>query len=323
MAALRWGICSAGKVSHDFLVGLKALPETSHSILAVAARSLESAQAFATKHSIPQAYGSYEELAKDPQLDVIYIGTITPSHLSCAKMMVEAGKAVLCEKPLTMNSEETKQLIAFAREKNVFLMEAIWMRFFPAMFELRRLIASGSIGDINYVNVSFGFHPKLGGGATLDIGVYAINFTSMVFGGEKPEKIHAEGTLSDEGTDNLAAVTITYPGGRIAQLSISIKADLPCEAFVYGTKGQLKVPKWFWCPTKLETPEGTKEFPLPKPYQPTNFANSEGMCYEAEEVRRCLQEGKKESDIMTLNETQLVADIMDDIMKQLGVIYFK
>ena len=212
-------------------------------------------------------------------------------------------------------------------------MTSVCRRFFPAMFELRRLIASGSIGDVNYVNVSFGFRmrpeskrlidPKLGGGATLDIGVYAINFTSMVFGGDKPEKIHAEGTLSDEGTDNLAAVTITYPGGRIAQLSISIKADLPCEAFVYGTKGQLKVPKRFWCPTQLETPEGTKEFPLPKPYQPTNFANSEGMCYEAEEIRRCLQEGKKESDIMPLNETQLVADIMDDIMKQLGVIYFK
>ena len=215
-------------------------------------------------------------------------------------------------------------------------MTSVCHRFFPAMFELRSLIASGSIGDVNYVNVSFGFRlkpeskglvdPKLGGGATLCIGVYAISFASMVFGGEKPERIHAEGTLNDEGTDNLAAVTITYPGGRIAQLSISIKDALPCEAFVYGTKGQLKVPKRFWCPTQLVTPEGTKEFPLPKPYQPserTNFTNSVGMCYEAEEIRRCLQEGKKESDIMPLNETQLVADIMDDIMKQLGVIYFK
>ena len=165
--------------------------------------------------------------------------------------------------------------------------------------------------------------PKLGGGATLDIGVYAISFASMIFGGEKPEKIHAEGSLWPEGTDNLAAVTITYPGGRIAQLCYSLLADLPCEALVCGTKGQLKLLKRFWCPTKLETSEGLKEFPLPTPYQPTNFPNSEGMCYEAEEVRRCLQEGKKESDVMSLNETQLVADIMDDIMKQLGVVYFK
>ena len=165
--------------------------------------------------------------------------------------------------------------------------------------------------------------PKLGGGATLDIGVYAISFASMIFGGEKPEKIHAEGSLWPEGTDNLAAVTITYPGGRIAQICYSFLTNLPCEALVCGTKGQLKLHKKFSCATKLETSEGLKEFPLPTPYQPTNTGNSVGMCYEAEEVRRCLQEGKKESDVMSLNETQLVADIMDDIMKQLGVVYFK
>ena len=128
MAAIRWGICSAGKVSHDFLVGLKTLPETSHQVLAVAARSLDSAQSFASKHSIPRAYGSYEELAKDQELDVIYIGTINPSHFSCARMMIEAGKSVLCEKPFTMNAAETKELIGLAREKNVFLMEAMWTR---------------------------------------------------------------------------------------------------------------------------------------------------------------------------------------------------
>ena len=128
MATIRWGICSAGKVSHDFLVGLKTLPETSHQVLAVAARSLDSAQSFASKHSIPRAYGSYEELAKDQELDVIYIGTINPSHFSCARMMIEAGKSVLCEKPFTMNAAETKELIGLAREKNVFLMEAMWTR---------------------------------------------------------------------------------------------------------------------------------------------------------------------------------------------------
>ena len=128
MAAIRWGICSAGKVSHDFLVGLKTLPETSHQVLAVAARSLDSAQSFASKHSIPRAYGSYEELAKDQELDVIYIGTINPSHISCVKLMIEAGKSVLCEKPFTMNAAETKELIGLAREKNVFLMEAMWTR---------------------------------------------------------------------------------------------------------------------------------------------------------------------------------------------------
>ena len=334
MAALRWGICSAGKISHDFVVGIKTLPSTSHTIVAVAARSLDSAQSFAATHSIARAYGSYDELANDPEIDVVYIGTIHPTHLSCAQKMIERGKPVVCEKPLTMNAADTQAMIQLAKEKDVFLMEGVWMRFFPAMVDLRRLIADGAIGNVRYVNVAFGFRrksdanrltlPELGGGATLDIGVYAINFASMVFGGEKPQKIHAEGILGDTGTDDLVAVTLTYSGGRIAQLSFGTIVNLPCEAIVSGTKGQLKVPKRFWCPTKLETPDGSvKEYPLPEPYLSTNFANSEGFCYEIEEVRRCLQEGKKESTIQPLKETQLVAEIMDEVMKQVGVVYFK
>ena len=330
--ALRWGICSAGKISHDFLVGLKTLPETSHKVVAVAARSLDSAQSFAATHSIPRSYGSYDELAADPEVDVVYIGTIHPTHLSSAKKMLEAGKPVLCEKPLTMNAEETRAMIALAKEKNLFLMEAVWMRYFPVMFELRRLIAEGAIGEVRYVNVTFGFRmhsenkrltePELGASAVLDVGVYVINFASMIFNGEKPEKIHAEGILSNKGTDDLVAITMTYSGGRVAQLTCSVIVDLPCEALVSGTKGDLKVPKRFWCPTKLETPDGVKEFPLPKPYLPTKFANSEGMGYEAEEVRKCLQEGRKESAILSLKETQLVADIMEEVMKQVGVVYY-
>ena len=332
--ALRWGICSAAKISHDFIVALKTLPDTSHQVVAVGARSLESAQKLATTHSIPRSYGSYDELANDPEIDVVYIGTIHPTHLSSARKMLEAGKPVLCEKPLTMNADDTRTLIKLAREKNLFFMEGVWMRYFPAIVELRRLIREDAIGKVNYVNVTFGFRiksgiknrltePELGAGAVLDIGIYCINFVSMVFGGEKPEKIHAEGILSSNETDNLVAITLTYPGCRIAQITCSIISDLPSDAFVSGTKGEIKVPKRFWCPTKLETPDGIKEFPLPKPYLPTNFSNSEGLCYEAEEVRRCLQEGKKESAVMPLEETQLVAEIMDEVMKQVGVMHFK
>ena len=155
--ALRWGICSAGKISNKFITGIKTLPESSHQIVAVAARSLESATRLATTHNIPKSYGSYEELAADPNIDVIYIGTIHQTHLSTACKMLEAGKAVLCEKPLTMNATETKQLIELAKSKNVFLMEGVWMRFFPAMVELRRLLAAKSIGDVNLVTVDFGF----------------------------------------------------------------------------------------------------------------------------------------------------------------------
>jgi dihydrodiol dehydrogenase / D-xylose 1-dehydrogenase (NADP) len=332
MAALRWGICSAGKISHDFVIGLKVLPESSHTVVAVAARSLDSAQSFATTHCIPRAYGTYQELANDPQVDVVYIGTIHPTHAACTKLMMDAGKPVVCEKPLTMNAKDTKELIQLAKDKNLFFLEGVWMRFFPVMVELRRLLSEDAIGTVRYVNVTFGFRmvsevkrltqPDLGGGATLDIGVYVVNFATMIFNGEKPIKIHAEGVLSEEGVDLIGAVTLTYTGGRIAQLTFSIVTDLPCEALVSGTKGDITVPKRFWCPTMLKTSEGTKEYPLPEPYMPTVFANSQGFCYEAEEVRQCLQEGKKESSIQSLNDTVVVAEIMDEIMKQIGVVYF-
>jgi dihydrodiol dehydrogenase / D-xylose 1-dehydrogenase (NADP) len=247
--------------------------------------------------------------------------------------MMDAGKPVLCEKPLTMNARDTKSLIQLAKDSNLFFMEGMWMRFFPAIVELRRLISEGSIGSVRYVNVSFGFRmpPHVtrliqadqGAGATLEIGVYTINFVTMIFNGEKPAKIHAEGVLTDEGVDTIVAVTLTYSGGRIAQLSYSVVADMPCEALVSGTKGDIKVPKCFWCSTKLDTPEGVKEYPLPKPCMSTIFINSEGFCYEAEEVRNCLQEGRKESKVQPLSDTMLVAEIMDEIMKQIGTIHMK
>lgn len=331
--ALRWGICSAGKISHDFVVGLKTLPAANHIVKAVAARSLESAQAFARKHAIESSYGSYEELARDKEVDVVYIGTIHPAHLACAKLMIEAGKPVLCEKPLTMNARDTSSLVQLAREKKIFLMEAVWTRFFPVMVELRRIIASQEIGEVRYVNITFSFRPdksiprleepELGGGAVLDVGVYVINVASMIFGGEKPIEVHARGELTPKGVDQLVAMTLVYSGGRVAQLTCGTAYNLPCQAVICGRKGEVTIPKPFWCPTELVTPTGTKVFPLPTPYQPTNFAKSEGMCYQAEAVRHCLAQGMTECDVMSLDNTQLVADIMDEVMKQVGVVYCK
>ena len=333
--ALKWGICSAGKISNKFITGVKTHPESSHKIVAVAARSLESATKLANTHSISKAYGSYDELATDPDIDVVYIGTIHPAHLSAASKMLEAGKPVLCEKPLTMNAAETKTLIELARSKNLFLMEGVWMRYFPAMVELRRLLAEGSVGDVDFVKVEFGFRlpdnhnlvrfedPELGASCVLEIGSYTINLASMVFGGIRPEKICAQGILDKKGIDRLVTMTLVYPGNRIAQLTCSFITDLSLEAIVSGTKGQLKVPKRFWCPTKLETPEGVKDFPLPKPYMENNFRNCEGFSYEAEEVRQCLLNGKKESSVMPLEETLLIAEVMDEVMRQIQCVQSK
>ena len=332
--ALRWGICSAGKICHDFVVSLKTLPESDHRVVAVGARSLEDAKKFAATHSIPRAYGSYEEVAADTEVDVVYVGGIHPTHLAVSTMALNKGKPVLCEKPLTMNVRDTETLLATAQEKGLFIMEAVWTRYFPAMVELRRLIAEGSIGDVKYVNIAFSFRrqplttarlvdPKLGGGGLLDVGIYVLNVASMVFGGEQPESIRAWGQLSEEGTDELAAITLVYKGGRIAQLTCGTAYNIPSQAVVCGTKGEVKIPAPFWCPTKLETPDGTKEYPLPEPALPLNYGNSTGLRYEAEEVRRCLKEGLKESPVMPHKETLLIANMIEEAMKQIGVVYFK
>lgn len=335
--ALRWGICGSGKIAHDFVIALQTLPEDQHQVVAVGARSLDTATKFAQEHRISRAYGSYEGLSKDAEVDVVYVATIHPTHLQCSLQMLEAKKSLLCEKPLTMNGKETATLIRAAREGGVFLMEAVWTRFFPAVMKLRSMIDEGAIGEVKYVSANFGFQrptddvhnarlrltdPALGGGAVLDVGVYVINFATMVFGGDRPQSIHASGWLTSTGVDDFAAITLKYSGERVAQLTCTIGMNLSREAVVVGTKGTLKLPSPFWCASKLETPTGTLEFPLPSAHEPTVYTNSSGLSYEAEEVRVCMKASKKESNVMSLDESQVVADIMDDVMKQLGVTYY-
>ena len=336
--SLKWGILGAGLISHDFVLGLKTLPESEHQVLAVGAGHTEPVHTFAATHSIPRAYDSYKELINDVEVDVIYIGTIHITHLPIALEVLEAGKPVLCEKPMTMKAKDTKEMIDKAREKGVFLMEATWMRFFPAVFDLRDMIKKGDIGEVRFVRVNFSFRrpserakgrltdPALGGGSVLDVGIYTISFATMIFGGEKPKNIYAQGSLLETGVDDLAVMTLTYSGGRIAQLSCSISYDISCDAVVCGTKGERRLPHPFWCPTRLESPEAvyikepiSREYPLPESSLPGNYPNCTGLCYEAQEVYRCLKEGKKESDIMPLDESLVVIEVAEEVMKQIGM----
>ena len=340
--ALRWGILGAGKIAHDFVIGLKTLPESEHEAAAVAEMSEEPAKQFAATHSIPRAYGTFEELMRDPDIDVIYIATIHVTHREIGLKVLEAGKPVLCEKPMTMNARDTKAMIDKARQKGLFMMEATWMRFFPAVVELRRMIAEGHLGEVKFVRANFSFRrpperaegrltdPSLGGGSILDVGVYTISFATMIFGGERPEKIHAQGSLLSTGVDDLAVMTLTYSRGRIAQLSCSISYDMSCDAVVCGTKGELRLPHPFWCPTRLDSPEGvydketiSKEYPLPEPHIPGNYPNCTGLRYEAQDVRTCLKQGKRESSVMPLDESLVVIEVAEEVMRQIGVVYCK
>lgn len=326
--ATRWGICSAGKISNDFVVALQTLPAQDHQAVAVAARDLNRAKEFAQSHNIPKAYGTYEELAKDPDIDIVYVGAIHPTHRDLVLMFFNHGKNVLCEKPMAMNLTEVKELISAARKHNVFLMEAFWSRFFPVYEEIRSLLHQKVIGEVKLVRAEFGVNllgvpraveKELGGGAILDIGCYCLQFASMAFNGEKPESVTAKGFLHDNGVVETVTVVLQYPGKRQAVITCTMVTEMPNQAVISGTKGMIQIPSQMWSPTSLIVNGKETKYTLPPTTKHMNFNNSTGLSYEAEHVRQCLQKGLKESPVMSLAESELLASIIEEIHIQLGI----
>lgn len=329
--ATRWGIAGAGLISKDFVNAISSLKnESGHKVVAVAARKLGDAQEFAKMFDVSTAHCGYESLAQDPNVDVVYIGVIHPFHNDLVKMMLNNGKHVLCEKPLGMNVKETKEMLELAQAKKLFLMEAVWSRCQPSYIKLKEELDKGALGRLYQANVTFGINvdvprlqeKKLGGGTTLDLGIYCIQFIQHVFNGERPLKILAAGHLNEEEVDQSVAVTFIYKDGKTACFQTHVKTAMPCEASVYGEKGSMKLPYPFWSSNKLVTVDGnTQEFPLPEGKYPFNFPNSAGLGYEAQHVRECLQQGLTESPKVSHADTLLFAELMEKVRKEVGVVY--
>uniref|UniRef100_A0A1B6CSQ0 Trans-1,2-dihydrobenzene-1,2-diol dehydrogenase n=2 Tax=Clastoptera arizonana TaxID=38151 RepID=A0A1B6CSQ0_9HEMI len=324
-----WGIAGAGKISHDFVTALKALPKGEHVVIAVASASGKNkAEEFAKKHNITNAYGTYEELATNDKIDVIYVGSLNPQHFPNSKLFLDNGKAVLCEKPLCMNYKEADILIKLAKKNNLFLMEALWTRYFPVYEELKQHLAAGTIGDVLQVDTSFGVKistvdrlrlKELGGGTVLDLGVYALQLLVLIFGNNKPIALKALGHTNEDGVDESMSCILTYSGGRTAVISTHSKVELPNKSYIVGTKGTIEISRPMWSPTKIIVNGEEKVFPLPKVEGEFNFVNSVGLNYEAAEVRRCLLEGLKESPKASHADSLMIAYLEDAIRKQLGV----
>lgn len=320
---LRWGILGTGNIASKFAMGLQALPTAK--LVAVGSRSQASADAFGEKYNVPHRHASYEALAADPDVDAIYIGT--PHNLHHANMLLGLNydKAVLCEKPFTINAAQAKEAIDLARARGLFLMEAVWNRFMPLTAELRRLLAEGVIGEVRMISADFAFRtsfnptsrafdPNLGGGGLLDVGVYPINLASMILG--TPDRIVSLAELGETGVDEQAAMVLGYPGGQLAVLSTGIRTRSPQEATIMGTNGLIRMPPLWWYPTTLiiDRPNRPPET-VKIPYE------GNGYNYEADEVHRCLRAGKIESDIMPLDETLAIMQTMDTIRSQWGLKY--
>lgn len=330
MAPTQWGIVAAGRISNDFVVALSTLPREDHQVVAVAGRNFENAKKFGERHGISKVYATYEELARDPDVEVAYVGSLHPDHYPTMKLLLESGKHVLCEKPLTMNCRDTEEICKIAREKKLFLMEALWSRYLPAHLQMEEAIKSGLIGEPRYVHSTMGgpirgfgrvYRKELGGSVLLDIGCYCTSLALQVFGAETPLKVSAHGELGTEGVDQHVAVVMEFNGGRLATFAVSGLVKMPCKAEIVGTKGAITLHPPFHATTCIEMPSGKVDSPLPRGPSRLNFVNSTGMRYEAEEVRRCLREGLLESPRMTHKDSALVAGILDQILKQVGVQY--
>lgn len=254
----RWGILGSGHMARLFAADLALLHEAK--VIAIGSRSSERAQEFGALYSIPNRHASYEALVSDPEVDIVYVATHNTVHFEACLLALDAGKAVLCEKPFTINEDQAAAVITRARQTNNFLMDGMWTRFFPAMTKLREWLASGRIGDVRTVVASFGFrtpfdprdrrlNPDLGGGALLDVGVYPIALCSMILG--PPERVMAAGQLGKTGVDEDCSAMLVYANGQTATIHCSLRNRLPQEAYVIGTRGYIHIPEPFWRPTRL------------------------------------------------------------------------
>ncbi len=321
---IKWGIISTGHISSKFADALKMLPQAE--LVAVASRNEEKATGFAKKYNIPKAYPTYQELADDPDIDVVYIGTPHTFHLENSVMCMRKGKSVLCEKALTINADEAKEMIRVAREENVFLMEAMIPRHIPLLKKVLQWVKEGRIGKVRMVKASrcargtFApgarqLNPELGGGSLLDVGVYVISFASWIFN-KAPLEVMGLGHIGELGSDEQGVAILKYDNGEIADLSFALKTNAVDEAYILGTDGYIKVNELFAVPTKASLFIDNKEVDVIEEAIIGNALN-----YEAEEVMRCMNEGLKESPYMPLDESIQIMKIMDKIRKPWNLVY--
>lgn len=320
---IRWGIVGTGKICRKFAEGLKALPDAE--IVAVGSRTTKSAERFGRDLKIPHRHGSYEALASDPDVQVVYVGTPHPMHKENTLLLLNNGKAVLCEKPFAMNAGDATEMIALAKKKNLFLMEAMWTHFFPAVKEAHRLVLKGKIGEVRMVKADFCFrcgwkpeerllNPQLGGGGLLDVGVYVTSFAQMIYGKE-PDSISTVAHIGKTGVDEQAAMIFGYEDGAMAVLTCAVRTQTKHEAMIAGTEGWIRLPHPFWQPDSMFVGTNEKE----KELRFERLGN--GYSFEAQEVHHCLRKKRIESSIMPHEKTLAVMRTLDRIRSQWGLKY--
>jgi predicted dehydrogenase len=320
---VRWGILGPGGIAEKFAADLSLVDGAE--LAAVGSRSMDKAAAFAKRFGFDRAHGSYAELAADPGVDVVYVATPHSFHFDAAMTCIQAGKAVLVEKPITLDLASAARLVQAAHSSGVFLMEAMWMRVNPAIRKAAELVEEGAIGWVSAIHADFGLQgpfaadhrlrdPRLGGGALLDLGVYPIHLVHLIMG--TPASVQAWAHLTPEGVDENTGVLLGYQQGAVAALTCSINGASRNAASITGTDGRIDLPVEFYAPRELTLSRPgraaeTFEFP---------FAGS-GYQFEAAEVQRCLLAGEPESPRMPHATTLEIMTLLDTIRDEIAVTY--
>jgi predicted dehydrogenase len=320
---LRWGILGTGGIAHSFVADLVLAGCT---VQAVGSRHRESADAFAAEFGIPTAHASYEDLATDPDVDVVYVSTLHPLHAPNATLALNAGKHVLIEKPITVNAAEAEALADLAAEKNLLLLEAMWTRFLPHIARIREIIATGTLGEIRSVDA---WHAQaitddpahrlnaieLGGGALLDMGIYPVSFAAHILG--TPTTVQATARFRETGADAGVAAVFGYEGGQLATITTASDGRGPNTAVIVGSAARIEIADTWFTPSTFRVIAATGEV-IESYDEPVS---GRGMQFQAFEVERLFAEGRTQSEVLTPAESVSIMRTMDEIRRQIGLVY--
>ncbi len=317
----RWGIIGTGSIAKAFARDLAFT--SGHVVTAVGSRDLSKAETFAAQFNCTP-HGSYEELVEQ-DLDAVYVATPHPMHAPNTILALEGGKPVLCEKPFAVNARESAAMIAAAKKNNLLLVEAMWSRFLPHYRKIKELLLADEFGEIISISADHGQNlplpkyyrlhaPELAGGALLDLGIYPISFAYMVLG--KPSSVVAQGDFTSSGVDSQTSMIFKYASGAHANLTTTLLVKSPCTASIIGTKASLFIEGDFYTPTSMKLKKVSGEVvEFPRNYQ------GHGLREQAMEFANLIAEGKKESPLMSHEDTQSIMETMDEIRNQIGLRY--
>jgi predicted dehydrogenase len=318
-----YGIIGPGRIATSYCKAIQRCERVK--VHGIASRDAKRASEFAAQFNAPKTYSSYEAIAQDPDIDVIYIATPHSFHAEQTLICLRNKKPVVCEKPLTLNYDTAKVLVDTARANNTFLLEGMWSRFNPAVQMAKELIEAGTIGEVRHMTADFGFRKEydaksrlydlaLGGGSILDVGVYPLFLALFILG--KPDEIKTVAHLAPTGADASCGFTLSYKYGATAQLFSSMIVETRKDAEICGTKGSIVIQTpWYKSMGLIISKDGEPDERVPLPYPGNGFE------FQIDEVTRCLDGGQIESALMNHDFTLLKAQISDEILRQAGVKY--